>query len=165
LKSTSSFTAGAALVGGLVVTSVFAAVTHADSLPAMAPGHWHRRTVMEIPAALKNKPGIAALIGQPFESDLCIGPNRAARGPVAVALADDGNDCRVLGGQIQGDRFSARRECRLSSGKGQLSILAGKFTATTIVFTSSAQAGGQTLTSNSAYAFVGPCRNTDIPAS
>lgn len=165
MRSSLSSQPGAVLIGGLALALLLGGARRVDEVPAMSPGQWHRRTTMEAPAALKKNPALAESLSRGFESDLCVGPNRAARGPIAVALADDGPDCRVLDSQVQGDRFSARRSCRLDNGQTQVSLMAGKFSMTAIVFTSVALVNGQRLTSHSAYARIGAaCQSGDISA-
>jgi hypothetical protein len=153
------------LAQGVALTLLLGGVGRAGEVPAVSPGHWHRRTTLEPPAALRKNPALAESLSRGVESDLCVGPDRAARGPVAVALADDGPDCRILNSQVQGDRFSARRSCRLDNGQTQVSLMVGQFSATAIVFTSVALVNGQRLTSHSTYARLGAaCQSGDISA-
>lgn len=152
-----------ALVCGFVSLVVMSNSAFATEEAGLAPGEWHRRTLIDPPATVKKVPMLANLLSRPMESSLCISPARAAQGPIAVALADDRSNCRVVDFRVAGKTFSARRVCHSEAREDQTFFLKGTFTSTTLTFNSTSHnRSGEEITSQTSFINTGPCRVNDI---
>jgi hypothetical protein len=148
---------------GLVVVIASAALmtTAAAAVPpAMQAGAWSRSTTFELTGALK-------MLAVPMKSTVCIHPDIAKRGPLALVLAGDEPDCRLVSSTIRSGDFTARRACSMDKGGEGVFDMSARYTSGSIDMTSMIRSahGGQ-VRAHSEFHYLGPCRvDTPLPGA
>lgn len=114
------------LVLALIASGCVASAALAGPL-AIEAGQWHRTITFNV----KN-PLLSKLLAAPVQSDVCIDARTASGGPLAVVTVEDGPECRLVRSNVHGEAFTARRVCRMESGKQAVYDLTGQFSGQSI---------------------------------
>ena len=137
-----------------------AGIASAATLEGMQAGAWNRTTRFEVTSPL-----VAKLLPDSLHSTVCISPQVAKRGPIAIALVEDGPDCRLTSSKLGNGSFSATRNCLAKDGRAEIFNLTGHFTSSAIELDSMAHtARGTPIKTSSELRRIGPCQaNTPLP--
>lgn len=126
----------------------------------MQAGAWHRSTKVELAS-----PVLAKLLGAALQSDVCISPAIAQRGPLAIALVEDGPDCVTTNVRLTNGAFTATRTCRNKQGPPTVYALNGRFGPGSIAMEEGSRtASGAPLNAHADLRWTGPCKaGTPLP--
>lgn len=144
----SRYRLAAAAATAMLLTNTASATT------TMQAGAWHRSTKVELAS-----PVLAKLLGAALQSDVCISPAIAQRGPLAIALVEDGPDCVTTNVRLTDGAFTATRTCRDKQGARTVYALNGRFGPGSIAMEEGSRtASGAPLNAHADLRWTGPCK-------
>jgi len=147
----------------IAAVALAAPLAAAAAPPAMNAGAWLRSTTFELNGSAAKFPLLSKGLGIPMKSTVCISAEVARRGPLAIVLAGDEQDCHLASAAISNGDFTAKRTCPADKGGEDVFDMSARFTPDSIKMTSAIHSahGGQ-ATAHSELRRVGPCR-ADTP--